>query len=384
MGMGRQGRQGGREMLAALLLAGLLPLTAWGGDAFLPDDPDRERANLDLQRLDERFIQAPGWQVIDPGKADARLAEALADADDPASPFPFSASLDPLTKAVALLQTREPPTRHARYQLRYGLVVVEPEGAGPPLWVSVVEVRRYNLGQARRQTLIESMGAEVVAPEAAFEVGPHVAYRLLAHPLRGNAAILAAISRRTIDDATATRKTCLGQPCLTADSINETRLDWEPLEQWDFDPTTRLPDWPVAGLVEGLLIRHHVAAIEDGRYNWRGFEPVEVVAAGEPFVEILIERNLGQDDGLDGLLDSGPLMDDMVRRIHERLLYLPGVSGTLTTRDVQYWPSRRLKVTRDCRALCMLGACSTLRNLCTNAEIPVQGTDALPHNGVSH
>ncbi|MFN4099514.1 MAG: DUF2259 domain-containing protein, partial [Pararhodobacter sp.] len=116
------------------------------------------------------FLQ--GSEPLDPDQLDAALpARARA---DPGSLFWPDANLSPVARATEILAAQAGFSRHGRLSISRDEVILQPEGAGGPMTVSLIRMQAFNLGEARRHELLEIFGSETLAPAEAFGIGPHV------------------------------------------------------------------------------------------------------------------------------------------------------------------------------------------------------------------
>ena len=262
------------------------------------------------------------------------LKESLAD-DHKNSIFLADSDLDPFSKALLVMLNEEPELSHARYHLRYAKAQVVVEGR-PPLIADLVEVARLNLGPARHAELVEIHGAENVASTETFGEAPDIAWRLITRPIMGQAADITYAARRELSERSADE--CLGLSCRGIESLNDAVRNWPALEPANFSFKSQQMELSLlqAGLEQlGLSQRD-----EQGRTSWRTPEWPESVTAGEPFVEISLERGIGQDDALDLVIHHDQLMDDHTRARWERLVVLGTGDASLvaTVSDHDLWP----------------------------------------------
>lgn len=184
--------------------------------------------------------------------------------------------------ALSLIDTYElPPVEMPR--LRY-VVRIEPAQDGNYR----IDAARYNLGEAVRREAIAAYGAEQVDTPAAFGVGPHVAWRLRLQADASGEMRMADATRRTISRAAAKRARCGVQACLALDDVDALQ-PWQPLTA----PATSAGkttggEEPLAQIAHALL-----AAL--GTRD-----------AGGQALELVIDRNLGEDSGSDALLGWSP------------------------------------------------------------------------------
>jgi len=274
------------------------------------------------------LVAAPGYAPVDPDQALERLIDSL---PATASIFPPGGDLNPLVKAVLLLESEDGVVPHARFHLRYGVDTVMPAPGASPLVVSLVWVERYNLGAVRHAEVVDAYGAAQAAPLEAFGPGPHVAYRFAMRPIQGRMADPVAISRRVIPDAEAATRTCLTVGCLEPVSASEANAGLYWFESVGSDAVFARPyrdardgTYAPAAMVDLLALELGAAQLDDGRSYWSGLEQPETVSAGTPFLDLVLDANLAQETNVDAVLRLGQVMDDAVAVIWHRALSVPG------------------------------------------------------------
>ena len=312
-----------------------------GSMSALADDLVDSGALNEARSLDavgEVFMPEAEWRSVDVEALQSRLRQMLSDGDDTAAGiFHPDADSGPLSKALLVALHEAPALPHVRYRLRYAQAQVMPEGAGGPLQVSLVEVLRFNLGSARRAELVEMLGEERVAPPEQFGVGPDMAWRLVTHPVMGQVAEITQASQRELSSGDAPN--CFGVPCRQSASLNAEARDWPDPVMLDTHLDESLLE---LSLLEAGLERLGLQRDAQGVSRWHSPEWPESVAAGEPFIEISLERGLGQDDGMDLVLHYDQLMDHETRALWERLMAFPAIPGqpamVFMSQDRELWP----------------------------------------------
>lgn len=147
----------------------------------------------------------------------AVAARAMPPANDPA------ALAQALASALRQLDLREPPPSAEAPRLRYHARITPGREGG-----YMIDLARYNLGDAVRREAIAEYGAGRVAAPAAFGVGPHVAWRFDLRRNATDAPVPAARAPRRIGNAQAASNRCGPRPCLALyDSA--TLAAWRPL-----------------------------------------------------------------------------------------------------------------------------------------------------------
>lgn len=148
-------------------------------------------AQQDLDTLIADFLDSAETQDI--AELEATLP-VRKQADPSALRWP-DADLPPLVRAVEIFAAQEGFSRHGRLWIRERNVEILPNGAGGPIRVSLIALQAFNLGEARRNELLETLDANAVAPLDAFGVGPNVEWRFVMRPVQGMRADLLAAAR---------------------------------------------------------------------------------------------------------------------------------------------------------------------------------------------
>jgi Ca-activated chloride channel family protein len=293
-----------RQLLAVTFLAALLLQAA--GAAVLPD-----AASEVLQERADAFVHAAGFTEADPEalqeqlRADDRLwSDAAA-----SSVFLPDADLDPLAKAVLLVESQEVPLQHYRYLLTYLLRAASPDH--PDITHSYVEVTRFNLGPARHAEVVSAAG-EHAAPAGEFGVGPDVSWRFVFHSIMGQRSDVFAASRHELTAGEAADRDCLGEPCL---SLAEPVL---PDGEFPNADTPAFDDSSVyASRVHegGVALPVRVAAEMFSAVTSHGFEAA-MDDSTEPQLTLVISHNVsGQDENGFALLRQGRILDHAISEI---------------------------------------------------------------------
>ncbi|SEK66235.1 hypothetical protein [Halomonas daqiaonensis] len=317
-----------RRKVAGMLL-GLWSMGAMASGEMTADLRLAEAESLEA--VARAFLPEAEWQHKDAQALQAQVRQVLADGrEGGASVFLPDADTGPLSNALLVVLNEESELPHVRYRLRYARASVDLEGQSP-LPVELVEVARFNLGPARRTELVEMHGEERVAPAEVFGQGPDVAWRFVSRPIMGQMADITHAARHELPDEHAER--CLGLPCRDAESLNEVVRDWpepQPFEPEPFEPEPLEPQSPESALGEpslelslmeaGLERLWLIERDERGRARWRSPEWPESASAGEPFIEVSLERGLGQDDNVDVVIHHDQLMDHEIRALWQRLI----------------------------------------------------------------
>jgi hypothetical protein len=246
---------------------------------------------------------------------DAEIEAALPGAD-PDSVMLASGRLGPLVKAIVAVETADGVLERARYRIRYGFTYVEAPPAADPLKVSFVQVDRFNLGPALHESLIEAHGEKYIAPAEAFGLGPHVSWRFVMRAVMGHAAGFVAVARAEITDEDAREMACLGVSCLTVTGGASDAAPWGEMEEIE-RANGETDEQPVYEAMRGGVPTP--AAVTDMLAADLVMEMREGLGPTEPFAEIIIETNMGQDSSIDAALRDGHMMDDSVAAIWRRI-----------------------------------------------------------------
>ncbi len=306
----------------------LPPQGGWVNSRFLEAQEDGLAALADPARADQppAFTDAQGHDAMDAEAVQERL---IASMPQTGSVFLPGSQLNPLTKALLMLENEEGVADHARFRIRYGMETRVLQEGRPPIPHSFVQVDRFNLGEVFREAVAESFGEARTPPAETFGAGEHVSYRFEFRPIQGTTADPVAIARRAISDAEAQDMDCLTLPCLDPGSVGEGASAWHDHagDDTSFDrpyEDIRNGVYTPATLMDLLALETGAARLHDGRLTWSGFEESESVQPGEPFMEIIMDVNLAQDYGIESVLRRGQLMDDSVAAIWKRAITFPG------------------------------------------------------------
>jgi hypothetical protein len=271
-----------------------------------------------LTQLSTRFLE--GYEQQDTLDVFDQILATLTPVDPQPSAFYPTSEIRPLTMAVLALETAEGVRDRVRYRISYGIEQFPDAASQVPFPVSFIQVDRFSLGSAIREDAIESYGQENVAPPEAFDVGPHVSWRLVTAPVMGTRADIVAAGRTELSDAQAQDMTCLGSPCLSPVMAVESAAPWGPEEETPLDTD------PVPFEVERAGLLTPAAAIDqltsESDFAEAGqFRKIPEVP--EPLLEVVIDINLAQDSVLDAGMRRDGLMDDSVAAIWRRLIVIP-------------------------------------------------------------
>jgi len=255
----------------------------------------------------DEFVQAPGYEPVDSLELEDELDSLLPPVD---SVFRRGSDLGPLAKIALILEAREGPQERARYHLTASVV--------PGTDDVLVQLDRYNLGPLIHEETVEAYGAENVADAETFGVGPHVSWRLVTTPLRGNRAIIVAASRMELSAAAAGEDQCLLSSCLsTVTDLGEegTLQMLEPIEDAAVNPALVTDDLLLSPAAVFALMAGQAGLVLEGNEAARELSADSVIVA-----QAQLDRNLGQEIAQDGLFRVGQLMDDSVEAHWYRLV----------------------------------------------------------------
>jgi len=294
----------------------------------------------------QEFTQAPGLVPIDPMELEHEIAQILHYAQD--TVMAPGAGLSPLTKSIVAVQAHDGRLPSVRYHLSYAQAEATVTAGGATGQISLIELRRFNLGPARHAQVVAEHGAENTAPLDAFGEGPHLVWRFAMQGLRGVDAVILSAARGETDTP---ETECLGFHCLMADSIIAHIADWQ------MGPATQAPQFrpsydeiwqgaPSSAAVLDMLALHNgLAETEAGRDDarWRSFEWREGAEAGNSFVDVIVEAGLWQAPGAEVMLRDTDLMDDELQTIWYRLGAFSGPQGAEIQpfQATEKWPDRR-------------------------------------------
>lgn len=304
----------------------LLANGGWVNSRFLTAQHDTAGRGTDGPR--KPFTEAEGYAAIDHGAVRDRLAQTLPQAS---TIFPPGGRLNPLTKAVLVLENEEGVVPHARYHIRYAMEGRD-DDTGAPVPYSFVAIDRYNLGASLREAAADSSGEARTPSAETFGAGPHVSYRMTFRPIQGRTADPVAMSRKVIAEDDARRRRCLTLPCLDLSSAGEEAMPWRAHDGSGTAFARPYDDirngvYTPAAMADLLVLESGAARINDGALNWTGFEGSESRRPGAPFFEIVMDVNLAQDFSVEAISWHGHLMDDSVAAIWQRAMTFGGAAS---------------------------------------------------------
>lgn len=293
-------------------------ITADNAAPALPDTLGQSNEADSLMLLSNRFMD--GYETLDTLQVLDQIIATLEPVNEQSSPFLPTARIRPMTMAVLALEAAEGVRDRVRYRITYGIEQFPDLASRVPYPVSFIQVDRFSMGSAIRQDTLDSYGDEHVGPPEAFDVGPHVSWRLVTSPVQGATADIIAAGRTELSDAQAQDMRCLKSPCLS------TGMNIDGAAPWSVEEETPLNGDPVpfqfarAGLltpaaaIDQLALESNLR--EMGRFR-------ESPALPDPFLEAVIEIDLAQDSVLDAGMRRGGMKDDSVAAIWRRLIVIP-------------------------------------------------------------
>lgn len=316
------------QLLPFILSAVLMAPTTGALAASDQDNP--------LEILSERYLE--GYETRDGEQIMLDIIETLEPLNPEASVFLPTSDISPLAMAILALENAEGPRDRVRYHISYGMADIPNPPKYSPLPLSFIQVDRYSMGATIRQDVIDAYGGEHAAPPEAFDVGPHVSWRLITRPIQGTRALIVAAGRAELTDQQAQQATCLNTPCLSYGMEMEDQLPWSDVKDTPLTldvayPTERDGLLTPAAAMEQLTGGTHYSAGEQNR---------EALTPPAPFLDAVIEINLGQDTTMMARMRQGGLMDDSIAANWKQIFVMP--SGE----DVQI-PSIGQAETYECR-----------------------------------
>ncbi|MGV8942212.1 MAG: hypothetical protein ACOH1P_11895 [Lysobacter sp.] len=267
------------------------------------------------------FVPGPGFVEVD---AEVLDGEAYYSAERfprmAESAFMPDADLAAPVRALLLVESREGLLPHARYRVTYQLTSTADD---PDLTRSYVEVTRFNLGPAFRESLVDSVPAEHLAGPEEFGVGPDVSWRFEMSSMRAMTAGIDRASRKELSAVEAAAMDCLGVPCNVLAYAEGPQGAWTPQEVPSLPVKYRVSndDSPApARVVEELL----AVMGEDAQ------QPTEFVA-GSPRLVFVVSANAdGQDLMTTALARNSVVFDDEIGTMWIRSLQVPDLPVDLS------------------------------------------------------
>ncbi len=311
----------GKTLLALCVALGASsPVMAMEHDDWMaPFDPASDNVTDALKKT---FTAADDYEALEDGDGYDTLNDQLTPIHE-GSAIPPSGRLSPFVLAVLMLQTHEASLDRVRYRIRYGMIHADTQPPKPPVPLSLIQVDRFNLGPEIRDQLVSEIGADQVAPEEEFGVGPHVSWRLITRPLMGHSALPEAVSRKTLSSDAANNAQCMGQSCTSLPSVVDEAAAWR-----NEGNTLQAPEEVTYEVTQNQLLTPAAAIdlLTSELQEGLNMEPRESASSGQPFIELVVETNLGQEQSLAAALHDNATMDDSIKGYWELLQALPGES----------------------------------------------------------
>ncbi|TKR56703.1 hypothetical protein D7I39_05085 [Allopusillimonas ginsengisoli] len=273
-----------------------------------------------LQPSAEAFVTAPGYAMVDPEiliDDNYYSPQNFPGAEKRTSIFLPDANLDAVTRAILLLEAQETEVPRVRYRVTYSMHHDEDIAEAQQAYV---DIRRYNLGPALREELIESIGAQHVASPEIFGVGPHVNWRFVMSPMMGMMADATYASRRELTDKQAQADDCLGESCLSTSDpagpeVKPTTLSAPQMETPQYRYTT-----------DGVARPAYVAQTLWTSVESEGMDPLPYQKEHPQFTFVISLNVVGQENTALGVVRQNMVMDDAIAKIWTQRLEVAGVT----------------------------------------------------------
>lgn len=286
----------------------------------------------DIGEAIAQFTGAKGFESVDTDTLETTLATHWLDTN---SVTP-GGTVGPIEKALLIAANAISGTR-TRTELAYGQML-DPDDDSQSAPISFIEVRHFNMGPSLRGEFADSLGEENVADAEEFGTGEHRAWRFVFTPTMNNEAILLEAGTREISAKQASKQDCQGTPCL------DTYRDFEEMADWK-QVSGELPSWPLlyADVSDEVAVPAYAAAsiaalgywatAESGEYKWTYGEQPEGVERHEMFRFISIDRNLGNESGLEAVWHETKLNDDAITDLWYRFTDVAGFHTLFTASE---------------------------------------------------
>ncbi|MFT0850260.1 hypothetical protein VRY85_05695 [Achromobacter sp. F4_2707] len=270
------------------------------------------RVNMDA--LSQDFVQAPPYAAVnvDALAGDAYYASPIfsnTGAPQAAISLP-DADLDPLTRAMLLVEAHEAALPHVRYHVTYSMSVAPDY---PELLTHLVQVTRYNLGPAKRAALKNHLPENELAAPEEFGIGPHVSWRFVLSPTMGMQSALEYAGRAELADSQAESADCLGTPCLSLHTPQGPSLAWQPVTPPQLGAATYTPlgQW---GVVRPARVMQELWAAMTSE----GMDPLPYDPARPAFQFVMSLEADGIEPVVTGLAQQAIVMDSTVSEVWTR------------------------------------------------------------------
>lgn len=271
-----------------------------------------------LSELSTRFMEE--YETHDTVHVLDQILATLKPVNPQSSPSLPSAQIRPLTMVILAFETVEGERDRVHYRISYGIEQLPDQPNNFPYPVSFIQVDRFSLGSAIRQGIIESSRGEHIGPPEAFDVGPHVSWRLITRPVQGTKSDIFAAGRTELSETQAQGMTSLGNPCLSPLADLENAAPWGVAEEISLNAD------PVPFQIARAGLLTPAAAIAELTRESNFGEGGQFRAPSDlpdPFLEAVIEINLTQDSSLEVGIRRHGLMDGSIAAIWRRLIVIP-------------------------------------------------------------
>lgn len=316
-----------RAIACGLVLLGVFQMAPVGA-VVLPDNA-REKLTEDHKA----FVQIESFKPIDPATLNEGFYSRQRFPDpDTTSVYSVDADLNAATKALMLLDSREPTLPRVRYRITYRL---NDTPYAPGYTTTYVEVTRFNVGPRLYAETVASTPKGVPVRRTDFGIGPSVSWRFVMRRRQGALGIQRA-ARRTLTEAQAQAMDCLGVSCLATTDPTGPTGDWQ---------KTRPPPMksaPYVTFANGRSTAPRIAALlyRKASHGKQNIEPLHVYGA-TPQLTFVISMGIGGNAYMaNGLLHQGLLRDDAVSGIWT---HRPDWGGDpVEWRElIEHWPGRQ-------------------------------------------
>lgn len=283
------------------LLANLLAMPAVA--VVLPDDVQEK-----LEQNYDAFVGAESFERVGSATvSDGFYSRQRFPDPDTTTARGVDAELNPVTKALMLVNSYEPALPRVRYRITFRLNETPNFGG---YRTSNVEVTRFNLGPRLYAETVASTPKGVPVSKADFGVGPSVSWRFVMRARQGF-LIMPRVARRVLTEAQAQAIDCLGVSCLATTNPTGPRGDWQKTRP------PRMKPAPYRALEHGRSTAPRIAALlyrkaGDGKRNMEALPRY----GEKPQLTFVISMGIEGNEYLaDGLLHQGLLRDDAISDI---------------------------------------------------------------------
>lgn len=261
-------------------------------------------AASEIDRVARAYVTADGHRSRETDTIAATLEPVFGAVDGTAR---RDDDVSAVEKSLLLLEAQEPALGRVRYMVRYSEAQVDGDT------ISLVDVRRYNLGPVIRAETIRAYGVDNTAGPDAFGVGPHVGWRIAFRKSSAAASVVIAAGRREIPDSEAASDDCRARKCLDLHLLDD-YAQWSQLSRAIGEPAVAYPvtsraefgdeeieDQAPAYVALQLALAVGIASEHSDGMLW-SLPQRQGPATDEPLFVIVIDRNLGQEMMTDAAL----------------------------------------------------------------------------------